>query len=156
SLREEFLPSAYYPVTQVGDFLSTAVLEVRTGVNPGLLTSTVRDIVTKVDPAIVIEFGTLKQQIDDSLSRERLLALLSGFFGILGLILTVIGLYGVMSYVVSRRRKEIGIRMALGARRETILRLVFKDVGAIVAAGVLAGAAVSLAASRLIEGMLFG
>jgi hypothetical protein len=68
SLREDFLPSAYYPVSQLGDTLSDAVLEIRTGARPDLFLPAVRDAVSRVNPAIVVEFGTLKQQIDDSLS----------------------------------------------------------------------------------------
>jgi putative ABC transport system permease protein len=156
SLREDFLASAYYPLSQMGEGFSVTVLEIRTGMAPDLLIPVVRDTVLRVNRAIEIEFGTLKQQVDDSLARERLLALLSGFFGFLGLVLTVIGLYGVMAYVVSRRRKEFGIRMALGAPRESILRLVLKDISVILAAGVLTGVVVSLVASRLVEKMLFG
>jgi predicted permease len=160
SLREEFLPTAYYPASQFGEQtsveMSVAVVEVRSAVPPSLLIPALRDVVGRANRSIVIEFGTLEQQIDDSIARDRLLALLSGFFGGLGLLLTAIGLYGVMAYVVSRRTKEIGIRMALGARRDTILRLILKEVCGILAAGLLAGAAVSLAASGLVERMLFG
>jgi putative ABC transport system permease protein len=156
SLREDFLPTAYYPASQMQDPMFEAVVEIRTAVHPSLLIPALRETVARANKSIVIEFGTLEQQIDDSLSRDRLLALLSGFFGGLGLLLTAIGLYGVMAYVVSRRSKEIGIRMALGARRDTILRLILKEVCGILAAGLLAGAAVSLGASRLVERMLYG
>jgi ABC-type antimicrobial peptide transport system permease subunit len=140
----------------MSESLSSTVLEIRTGIPPDLFVPAVRDTVQRTHRAIGMEFGTLERQIDDSLTRERLLAILSGFFGILGMVLTVIGLYGVMAYVVSRRRKEFGIRMAVGAPQQSILRLVFKDVAGIVAAGVLAGAAVSLVASSMVEKMLFG
>ena len=88
--------------------------------------------------------------------QERLLATLSAFFGGLALLLAMIGLYGVLNYLVTNRQAEFGIRMALGADRASILRLVMKDVAIIVAAGVATGLAVALASVKLLQGMLFG
>jgi ABC-type antimicrobial peptide transport system permease subunit len=93
--------------------------------------------------------------VDQSLNRERLLATLSGFFGILALLLAAIGLYGVMSYTVARRRNEIGIRMALGAEQKVILRMVLREVFVLVAVGMAAGFAAAAASTRLIASMLF-
>src|SRR5262249_33668030 len=91
-----------------------------------------------------------------SLTRERLLATLSGFFGGLALLLATIGLYGVMSYNVARRRNEIGIRMALGAEGAMVLRMVLREVGLLVGAGVVGGLGATLAATRLIESFVYG
>jgi ABC-type antimicrobial peptide transport system permease subunit len=87
--------------------------------------------------------------------QERLLAQLSGFFGSLALLLAVIGLYGTVSYMVAQRQREFGIRMALGAEPGSILRLIMRDVFSVVAVGLLAGIAMSLAATRLLQQLLF-
>jgi ABC-type antimicrobial peptide transport system permease subunit len=109
-----------------------------------------------VSPAITLEFRTLAQQVSDSMVQERLLAQLSGFFGSLALLLAVIGLYGTVSYIVAQRQREFGIRMALGAEPGSIVRLVMLDVISVVAVGLLAGIAISVAATRLLQRLLFG
>jgi ABC-type antimicrobial peptide transport system permease subunit len=88
--------------------------------------------------------------------QERLLATLAAFFGVLALFLAMIGLYGVLNYLVTNRQAEFGIRMALGADRASILRLVMRDVAIIVAGGVASGLAAALASVHLLQGMLFG
>src|SRR5580698_7794572 len=87
--------------------------------------------------------------------QERLLAQLSGFFGSLALLLAVIGLYGTVSYIVAQRQREFGIRMALGAEPGSILRLIMRDVFSVVVVGLLAGIVMSLAATRLLQQLLF-
>jgi ABC-type antimicrobial peptide transport system permease subunit len=103
-----------------------------------------------------VRFGALDAQIDDSLLRDRLVAGLSTGFGALALVLSALGLYGVMSYMVARRRPEIGVRLALGAGRGEILRLVLGDAGRLVLAGVILGVAGALWLSRYAESLLFG
>ena len=98
----------------------------------------------------------LATQVDESLNRERLLATLSGFFGALALLLATIGLYGVMSYNVARRRNEIGIRMALGAEQTRVLSMVLHEVAILIGTGLAIGIAVALASTRLLESFLFG
>ena len=88
--------------------------------------------------------------------QERLLALLSGFFGALALLLAMIGLYGTFNYLVAQRRTEFGIRMALGARRGSILRLVMRDLIVVLVGGLAAGICISLAATRVLQNLLFG
>src|SRR4029077_5281900 len=95
-------------------------------------------------------------QVNASLTQERLVALLSGFFGALALLLAGLGLYGVTSYTVTRRRAEIGIRMALGAAPSGIVRLVLARVTLLVAFGVAVGAAVSVWAARFVAALLYG
>jgi len=90
------------------------------------------------------------------LLRERLMATLSGFFGGLAALLATIGLYGVMSYMVARRRSEIGIRMALGADRRDVVRMVMREAGVLLIAGVLVGTALAIAAARTAATLLFG
>ncbi len=95
----------------------------------------------EVNPDITIEFRTLAVQVAESLNRERLLATLSGFFSALALLLAMVGLYGVMSYSVARRSNEIGIRMALGAQQERVLRMVLREVSLLIVVGLAAGTA---------------
>jgi ABC-type antimicrobial peptide transport system permease subunit len=112
--------------------------------------------VTGVDRNLSLTVRTLAEQVNASLTQERLLAMLSGFFGALALLLAGIGLYGVTSYGVNRRRTEIGIRMALGAEPGGVLRMVLLQVTTLVGAGVLAGGLASLWATRFAGSLLFG
>ena len=92
----------------------------------------------------------------DSLTSERLMAALSGFFGGLAVLIATVGLYGLMSYVVARRRMEIGIRMALGADRGAVVRMVITDAGRLLALGLVVGVALSVLAARSASALLFG
>ena len=105
---------------------------------------------------VSLEFTTLALQVDESLARERLLETLSGFFGGLALMLAMIGLYGVMSYNVARRRNEIGIRMALGAEQSRVLGMVFKEVAVLIVIGVAIGLGTALATTRFVASFLYG
>ena len=101
-------------------------------------------------------FFTLSSQVDASLIQERLLATLSTFFGGLALLLATLGLYGVTSYSVNRRRAEIGIRMALGANASDVIRMVLARVGVLVVLGVAIGTGASFWASRFVASFLYG
>jgi ABC-type antimicrobial peptide transport system permease subunit len=105
---------------------------------------------------VTLSFHALKEDVRDATVQERVLALLSAFFGALALLLAGLGLYGVMSYAVSRRRTEIGIRMALGAGPSGAVRLILVRVGALVGLGVVCGAVLSLWAERFVSTLLFG
>ena len=105
---------------------------------------------------MLVSVTELEHQISESLGRERLMAMLSGFFGGLALLLAAVGLYGVMSYMVQQRRQEIGIRMALGAGRGRVLRMVLRESAVLVTTGVAAGAAIAIFSSRYAESLLFG
>ena len=109
-----------------------------------------------MSPQLAVTVHPLTTQVDDSLARERVIALLSGFFGALALLLAGLGLYSVTSYAVSRRRTEIGIRMALGAAPGGVVRLVLSRVTLLVAVGVAIGGGVSVWASRFVETLLYG
>jgi len=109
-----------------------------------------------VNKSASLGFSTLKQQADDSVLQEHLMAVLSGFFGGLALLLTAIGLYGVMAYVVTQRTHEIGIRMALGAQQASILRLVMRDAAVVLLVGIAAGLLSSIWITRLVRQLLFG
>jgi putative ABC transport system permease protein len=105
---------------------------------------------------VAFTFQPLAQQVDESLANERVMALLSGFFGGLGLLLAVLGSYGVTAYGVAQRRAEIGLRMALGAAPGDIMRLVLTRVSLLVSVGVAVGAVTSLWASTFASSLLFG
>ena len=127
SLRAEAEAIAYYPLSQLPPMRWANFLLRASGPATALIPS-VKAAVDEVNHDITLQFQTLAVQLDESLGRERLLATLSGFFGALALALAVIGLYGVMSYNVARRRNEIGIRMALGAEQTRVLRMVLGEV----------------------------
>ncbi|MGH9667310.1 MAG: FtsX-like permease family protein, partial [Bryobacteraceae bacterium] len=103
-----------------------------------------------------VQCSVFQTQIRDGLVRERLMAMLSGVFGLLAAVLATVGLYGVLSYVVARRRNEIGIRVALGARSGQVVGLVMREAAWLLLAGVSAGTLISLAAGRAASSLLFG
>ena len=111
---------------------------------------------TAVNHDLTLTFQPLAQQVDESLALDRVMAALSGLFGGLALLLAALGLYGVTSYAVTQRRAEIGIRMAIGAAPASIMRLILRRVAILVGAGIVAGAAASLWAARLVAPLLFG
>jgi predicted permease len=157
SLREETYPTAFFPLAQQapgGDEAEN--FELRTATPPSSLISAAQKAVADVNKAISLDFHTLAAQVDDSLVEERLLALLSGFFGALALLLAMIGLYGTLSYLVAQRQTEFGVRMALGAKPSSILRLVMRDVAVVLAGGFATGMCISLATVHLFQRMLFG
>jgi putative ABC transport system permease protein len=156
SLREKAHPTAYFPIAQVTEPVEEQVFELRTATRPSVLIPSVQETVASVSKAVPLDFGTLAEQVDDSLVQERLLATLSTFFGALALLLAMIGLYGALSYLVAQRQREFGIRMALGAPRDSILRLVMRDVIIVLAGGLAAGACLALATVGVLQKMLFG
>jgi ABC-type antimicrobial peptide transport system permease subunit len=123
---------------------------------PSALERTAGDAIESVDSAVSFQFSTFEQQVNNSIMKERLLAALSGFFGGLAVLLATIGVYGVMSYAVVQRKKEIGIRMAVGAGRRTILRLVLRDVGVLLLVGCSGGVLLALWTTKLLATLLFG
>jgi predicted permease len=155
-LNEETLATAYVPLEQTELWMPGVKIALRTDGDPNALIPGVTRAMHQVNPAIALEFTTLKRQVAASLARPRLLATLSGFFGLLAMVLAVIGLYGTISYSVTRRRNEIGVRIALGAARTGILRMVASEAGSMVVIGVVLGALLALAATRLIAAFLFG
>jgi ABC-type antimicrobial peptide transport system permease subunit len=105
---------------------------------------------------LLVDFEPLPAKLDKQLVRERLMAILSGFFGGLALLLATIGLYGVMSYTVARRRNEIGIRMALGASRSEVVRMIVRQAAVMLAAGVGVGSVLAILAAQTANTLLFG
>jgi putative ABC transport system permease protein len=156
SLREEILPTAYLPMSQDSEPDVFVNFELQASGPAAALIPGVKEAIGQVNRDVTLGFVTLATQVGESLNRERLLATLSGFFGGLALLLAAIGLYGVMSYNVSRRRSEIGIRMALGAGQSTVLRMVLGEVALLAGAGLIVGLGAALAATRLMSTFLYG
>jgi predicted permease len=157
SLRAEMMPTMYIPFDQWEDPGDGVTIGVRTaGAGPMTLTRGLTEAFGRVDPRAAITFRSLADQVAGTLVQERLVARLSVFFGVLALVLAALGLYGVTAYAVSRRRAEIGIRMALGAAPASVTRLVLWRVGWLVALGVVAGGAISWWASTYVATLLYG
>jgi len=145
-----YLPHAQYPVP----FMS---LVVRTAGNPAEMTATVRQAVQKLDrDQVPSEIATMQAVMASSIQTQRFSMFVLGAFAVLALALAAVGIYGVMSYVVAQRTHEIGIRIALGARLENILLLVFKNALRMTIAGIFLGAVGAFALTRLMKSLLFG
>ncbi|HTS12627.1 MAG TPA: ABC transporter permease [Candidatus Limnocylindrales bacterium] len=155
SLREKTFASAYVPLAQLSQVTEWSSFELRTTVDPAAASVAARDAIAGVTKAASVEVTTLREQVSQSLAQDRMLATLSAFFGILALVLTSIGLYGVMAYIVTQRTHEIGIRMALGAQPRAVLRLVVSDVTVLLAVGIAAGAFGALWITRLVQQLLY-
>lgn len=155
-LREDFPPIVYLPTTQDEAPFQGSSMLIRSDMSLTALTGAVTQVIAGVSRDIAVEFQPLVTQIRESLLRERLMATLSGFFGGLAALLATIGLYGVISYMVARRRHEIGIRMALGADRGVVLRLIMSEAAILVGAGIGVGVVLALAAARAAGTLLFG
>jgi putative ABC transport system permease protein len=120
------------------------------------LTVAIRRRIAERHPEIVVQPSDFQKDVRDGMMRERLLAMLSGFFGFLAALLAMVGLYGVMSYTVARRRSEIGIRMALGAARGQVIGMVMREAAYLLLIGIVIGSALSLVAGRSASSLLFG
>jgi predicted permease len=154
SVRDEPPPVAYIPFLQ-SPWTMDMSFEVRTGT--AAVAKEIYSVVHDLDPDLpVVDLRTQESQIDNSLNTERLFAELAGLFGALGLTLACVGLYGIMSYNVSHRTGEIGIRMALGADRKGILWLVLRQSFSLVLVGLAAGCVLALATTRLMASLLYG
>lgn len=157
SVREQSLPQAFFPVAQIlSRAFDAQYFELRTAGRPSAMASLVQSVVAHVNKSISLDFSSLAEQVNDSLVQERLLATLSTFFGGLALLLAMIGLYGAVSYGVTQRRGEFGLRIALGATPGSILRLVMRDIAVILFGGALFGVVISLLAVRMVQKFLFG
>ena len=151
-LRKKMRPTTYFPMG-----LEPGSFEVRTAMDPKALIPNVREILSGLDSNLVLlSAKTQIEQIDQALYQERLLATLSSLFGGLGLALACVGLYGLLSYEVSRRTHEIGVRMALGAEQSGVLRLVIRRGVTLAMFGVAIGVAAALGVTRYVETLLYG
>ncbi len=155
-LREDFLPIGFFPIAQNDDPGAGATFVLRITGSVGEVMGHVRPAVAQVNSTIGIEFRPMSKQLEESLLRERLMATLSGGFGFLAGLLATLGLYGVISYMVARRRKEIGVRIALGADRGRVIRLVLREAILLLVVGLGIGAVLAFWAGRTATTLLFG
>jgi predicted permease len=156
SLRGGTEPIAYLAIAQDSETGNGMQVLVRSRLPLNTEEQAIRHTLQNVSAAISFQFDGLQNQIQGSLEAERLLATLSGFFGGLAVLLTMTGLYGVMSYTVTERTTEIGIRMALGARRAGITAMILRKAAWVLAVGLALGASISLAAASAAGALLFG
>jgi putative ABC transport system permease protein len=156
--REGMPATMYVPVAQRSPktFWPTILLTINAA--PGRRVAVERDVaaaLTQADPTVAFVSGNFDQLVEATVTQERLIAMLSAFFGGLALLLAAVGLYGIVAHAVRARQAEIGLRMALGAAPSSIVRLVFQRVGVLIAAGLAAGLTGSLWAARFVEALLF-
>jgi predicted permease len=155
NLREDVMPMYYAPILQAPRELRG--LEVRTRAPIGPLTGAIRAAIDDVTKDIMIRrVVSLSEQVDRTLTPERLMMRLASFFGLVALLLSSVGLYGVLAYQVTQRTGEIGIRLALGATSAEIVRLVLRDTAGVVIAGVAAGLALAIGVTRILTSFLYG
>ena len=156
NLRRDLKRHFYMPVAQQQQ-LTNLALHVKTATGPDTVAESLRAELKKLDPHLPLyNIKTLTAEIDESLVQERLVTWLSSAFGVLASLLTALGLYGVLTFSVARRMREIGIRVALGAQRRDVFRLVMIRGVVLVGVGVLVGLAASIAFGRFIGSLLFG
>ncbi len=159
TLRRDIQPMVYFPALQ-RNLDRVNAIEIRTTGDPSGVMAAARQEVLAIDKRLLLSVRTMPQQIDDTLAQERMIGKLSGFFGLLALLLASGGLYGLMAYSVARRTGEIGIRMALGAQRGNVLWMVLRETLALVSTGLAIGVPFAWGTARLaghwIEGLLYG
>ena len=157
SIRKATAPNAYIPIAQSSSHKPSYTAVVRLVGPAAPLAAAARSLAAQTAPDIPAPIMiSLSAQLDDSISSERMMAMLAGFFAICALLVTAIGLYGTLAYATARRTGEIGIRMALGAQRLQVIALIFRENVWIALSGSLAGLAVALVASRVLSSLLYG
>jgi predicted permease len=157
SLRSRPQNFIYLPYDQHRTMGVPSFLEIRTKGEPfGVIANVRREVLATARNLLIMKTSSIAEQLDDSIAEERMIVKLSGFFSLLALLLASVGLYGVMSYAVSRKTREIGIRMALGARPNQVLLAVLQESMLMVIIGIVAGIGVALATTRFISSLLFG
>jgi putative ABC transport system permease protein len=161
-LREAPQPTIYLSIVQhqnpffAGSY-ATINLNVRSATDsPSQLAKSIATAIATVNPQLAVTFRPLSDQLSDALARERVLAMLAGFFGALALLLAVLGLYGVTTYAVTRRRAEMAIHAALGATPAQVSSLVLSHVAILVIVGITIGAVVSASIGRFVRSLLYG
>lgn len=155
-LRSDAPPMIFAPAAQFPAQGPWCHVLIYSSIPPAALTATVRHRLAEKHPDVVAEFSDFQKQISNGLVMERVMAMLSGFFGALAVLLATIGLYGVVSYIVVMRRKEIGIRMALGASRGSVIRLVLRQTLVLLWVGITAGLILAFSAARSADSLLYG
>ncbi len=158
NIHEDFQPTAYFPMSQeqLKDQGHDFSLIVRSREPMGAMINSVKAMSASANPEIDIDFHIFKTQVKNTLLQDELMATLTGFFGLLAGLLAVIGLYGVISYMVAQRRNEIGVRMAMGAQRGDVLRMVIGDAAVMVGIGIVVGVVLAVFASKSAASLLYG
>jgi len=155
-MHEEFKPFMYFPAPQQQKPSPDDQILIKSSLPVTSLMASLKQTIADLNPGIDIEFSVFKTKIHDSLLQDQLMATLSGFFGFLAAILAAIGLYGVMSYMVVQRTREIGIRMAIGAKRGDVVKMILREAGVLTLAGLVIGSGLALGAAQAAKSMLFG
>ncbi len=151
------LPFVYFPMTEASGWASSPVLYIRARTETATIASTLREAIREIDPDIPIyNIATVEELLAVQFSDTRFIALLMGVFSLLSLALAAVGVYGVVSYTVSQRTQEIGIRVAIGARSVDILNLVLGQSMVLIVAGITVGLALAFALTRFMSSLLFG
>jgi putative ABC transport system permease protein len=155
-LREDFVPISFLPMAQEDNPGAGATFVLRTAAPLGDVFRGVKAAVAEVHPEIVIQFRVLTAQLEESLLRDRLMAALAGSFGFLAAVLATLGLYGVIAYMVARRRNEIGVRIALGAGRGQVIRLILREAALLLVVGLAIGTGLAIWAGQAAGALLYG
>jgi len=155
-IHEEYLPFMYFPAPQQEKPGPDDQIIIRSSLPLGGLMTSIMQAMNAVNPGIDLEFKVFKTQVHNSLVNDELMATLSGFFGFLAALLAAIGLYGVISYMVLQRTKEIGIRMAIGAKRGDVIGMILKEAGILTVAGLVIGTTLALACAQVVKSLLYG
>ena len=156
SLREEFRSITYTAASQVAEPSTTMRFVLRSETGMGQTIESVRQVLGEVTPTAGVRFATADDMVSTAAHGERLMASLAGLFGAIALVLAVVGVYGVVAYTAASRRREIGIRLALGARARDVLRAVLRRVVIVIGAGMTAGLVLALSASGMASSLLYG
>jgi putative ABC transport system permease protein len=155
-MHEEFLPFMYFPATQQEKPSPDDQILIRSSLPLTSLIGSLKETIGSMNPGIDLQFSIFKTTIHESLLQDELMATLSGFFGFLAALLAAIGLYGVISYMVVQRTKEIGIRMAIGAEGRDVLRLILREAGMLTVTGLVIGSGLALGAAQAAKSLLYG
>ena len=155
-MHEEYLPFMYFPETQQEKPGPDDQIIIRSALPLGSLMASIKQAMNSVNPGIDLNFKVFKTQVYNSLVQDELMATLSGFFGFLAALLAAIGLYGVISYMVLQRTKEIGIRMAIGAGRGDVVGMILKEAGVLTVTGLMIGTTLALASAQVVKSLLYG
>jgi predicted lysophospholipase L1 biosynthesis ABC-type transport system permease subunit len=156
ALREPTPPITFVPIAQHPSPRPWAGIAIRSSAAPPLAMAAVKRAVAAWRPNMTTRFTVFETQVRDSLIRERILAWLAAGFGVLAALLAMIGVYGVISYLVVRRRHEIAIRLALGAGRARVVQLILKEIVTLLLLGLVLGGALAIATASGASSLLFG
>jgi putative ABC transport system permease protein len=155
-IHDEATPIVFVSPYQTADIGSDSTFVIRSSETPASLILSLKDAAAKNSPEIVLTFSVLSTSILETLTRERLMATLSGVYGALAAILAMVGIYGIISYMVIRRSSEMGLRIALGAQRTSVLGIVLREAAGLVAVGLVVGTGIAIACARTVRALLYG